>query len=150
MKKLLFVLFILSSSIAVAQQSQQFDQLDRLQTVKPKKVVVFIHTSWCRYCQGMNEVVFKNASIARLLTGQYYFIRLDAEERGTLKFNHHDYNFMANKGYNELAIALGTIKGKLSFPTICILNEKNEILYQQGQFINAEDFLRLLQHFKEL
>ncbi len=148
MKTFLVLLLACCASVVKAQQTNiRFNQLDSLQRIKPKKVFVFIHTNWCSYCKAMDEVVFKDKAVAKLLTEAYYFVRLDAEEKLPITYQHQKFEYKANKGFHELAIALGNQNGKLAFPTSCILNNQNEILFQHSAMMNAKELLQVLGYF---
>ena len=125
----------------------QPEQLDSLQKVLPKKVMVFIHTDWCRYCQQMQQTTFKNTAVIAAINEGYYFIDFDAETKRNIKFHNQVYKYLPtgnNVGMHELAEHLGTIDGKVSYPTICLLNEQFEVIGQYNQFITAGDLLKIL------
>ncbi|NJS16529.1 MAG: DUF255 domain-containing protein, partial [Nostocaceae cyanobacterium CSU_2_110] len=95
----------------------QFEQLDSLQNVEKRTVVVFIHTDWCKYCQAMKNTTFKNDSIINTLNNQFYFIDLNAEEERNINFNHYSFKYKptgANTGINELAEQLATVDNKVA------------------------------------
>lgn len=95
----------------------------------------------------MDEVVFKDKAIAKLLKEEYYFVRLDAEEKSAITYANQKFEFRANKGVHDLAFALGNQNGKVAFPTSCILDHQNKILYQQHEFVKANDLIEVLKHF---
>ena len=35
-----------------------FEEIATLQQLEPRPMVIFIHTDWCRYCQGMKNTTF--------------------------------------------------------------------------------------------
>lgn len=148
MRTLLILIWVCCASIVKAQQTSiRFNQLDSLQRIKPKKVFVFIHTNWCNYCKTMDEVTFKDKAVAKLLSEAYYFVKLDAEEKLPISYQHQRFEYKANKGFHELAIALGNNNGKLAFPTSCILNNQNEILFQHHEMMNAKELLKVLDYY---
>ena len=133
----------LQAQIAFAQlKTYQFEQIDSLQKVEERNIVVFIHTDWCKYCQAMKNTSFKNDSIVKLLNTKFYFIDLNAEEQRNINFQKQTFKYKPtgrNTGIHELAEELATIDGKISFPTICVLNPDNEIVLQYDQFLNSKD-----------
>ena len=125
----------------------QPEQLDSLQKVQPKKVMVFIHTNWCRYCQQMQQTTFKNKAIIAAINEGYYFLDLDAESKRNIKFHNQVFKYKPtgnNVGTHQLAEHLGTVDGKVSYPTISLLNDQFEIIWQYNQFISAGDLLKIL------
>ncbi len=126
----------------------QFEQIDSLQKVETRNVLVFIHTDWCKYCQTMKTKTFKNRDVIKLINEKFYFIEFDAEEKRKIVFNNQDFVFKPygkSSGIHELAIELGTINKKISYPNLCILNEKNEIVFQYNNFLNAKDLIGILE-----
>lgn len=132
-------------------KTQQFEQIDSLQKIEKRTIVVFIHTDWCKYCQAMQHTTFKNDSIIQILNNNFYFIELNAEEKRDITFNQHTFKFLptgANTGTHELATQLGTVNNKTSYPTLCFLNANNEIVFQYDQYINAQDLQDILTRLK--
>lgn len=146
MKYRLFFLFFVTTPIK-AQQYYNFNQLDSLQKVKEKKVLVFVHTDWCSYCKGMEEVVFKDRAIVSILAETYYLIKLNAEEKQPIIYQNRKFIFKPNLGFHELAILLAA-NPKLSFPALYILNNQNQIVYQCQEFVNSKDLGKVLHYFK--
>ena len=129
-----------------------FEQIDSLQKIEKRPVIVFIHAHWCNYCKVMQNKTFKNTTLINLINTNFYFVSFDAEEKRKINFNHSEFNFKpngSNSGINELAIALGTINNQINYPVLCILNDKNEIILQHTGFLNAKDLIFILRKLKE-
>lgn len=125
----------------------QFEEIENLQKKDKRNIVVFIHTDWCLYCKAMQNTTFKNEKLMDILMNQFYFIELNAEEKRNILFAGKTFFYQpngANTGVHQLAEALGTIGGKLSYPTTVILNTENEILYQLKGFMNAKNMVERL------
>jgi thioredoxin-related protein len=131
--------------------SYQFEQIDSLQKIEKRNIVVFIHTDWCKYCQTMKNTTFKNDFIIKMLNDKFYFIEFDAEDQQNITFINQTFKYKPtgiNTGANELAYQLGMVNNKLSFPTLCVLNSDNEIIFQYPEYINANDLKAVLTRFK--
>lgn len=127
--------------------THQFEQIDSLQKIQKRNIIVFIHTDWCKYCQAMQNTTFKNENIIHQLNEKFYFIDFNAEEEKSIRFNGHTFKYKPtgpNTGIHELAEQLATIDGKVSYPTICILNSNYEIVFQYNHFLSSKDLLRIL------
>ena len=147
----LLVLFSGSVLLPVKSHAQlknyQFEQIDSLQNIQKRKIIVFIHTDWCKFCSAMKNTTFKNKEVITLLNNQYYFIDLNAEEKKTIYFQGKNYEFKPTgnqTGINDLVKALATINGAISYPTLCVLNDKNEIVFQHNSFLNSDALLQIL------
>jgi thioredoxin-related protein len=126
----------------------QFEQIESLQRAENRNVIVFIHTDWCKYCKVMHNKTFKNEEVIKLINDKFYFIDFDAEEKREIVFNQATFKYKPNgssSGVHDLALQLGTINNQISYPTLCILNKKNEIIFQYNSFLNAKDLRQLLE-----
>ncbi len=133
-------------------KSRKFEAIDSLQQIQKRNIIVFIHTDWCQFCQRMKSTTFKNQEIIQKLNSDFYFIDLNAEEKRDILFNNQVFKYQPsgnNVGINELAIQLGTINNQIVYPVLCVLNDKNEIILQYSNYLNATDFKLLLEKLKE-
>ena len=150
MKKLfILVLFFGITSNGFCQlKSRTFEAIDSLQQIQKRKIVVFIHTDWCQFCQRMKNTTFKNQEIIDKLNSDFYFIDFNAEEKKEVTFNNQLFKYQPtgnNVGVHELALQLGTINGQIVYPVLCVLNEKNEIILQYNNYLNSTSFKLLLE-----
>lgn len=128
-----------------------FEEAEKLCKENPKPYVVFIQTSWCKYCKMMENSTFKNAEVINLLNTDFYFISLDAESKTTIHFNNHTFRFKPNgqnTGIHELATALATINSQVVYPTVTILDPDFSIVFQKHSFLNAKGLLVVLKNLK--
>lgn len=146
---LLLLLLLSSPACSYGQKAAAFtfQQLDSLQQKEPKPVLVFIHTSWCRYCEAMELATFQNGEVQELLEKNFYLVELNAEEKQDIQLQGHTFRYRptgAGAGQHELALELGMIEGKVSFPTLCFLNADYEIIYQHPGFLTAKQLIEIL------
>lgn len=133
-------------------KSRKFEAIDGLQQIQKRRIIVFIHTDWCQFCQRMKSTTFKNQEIIQKLNSDFYFIDLNAEEKRDISFNNQVFKYQPsgnNVGINELAVQLGTINNQIVYPVLCVLNDKNEIILQYSNYLNATDFKLILEKLKE-
>jgi thioredoxin-related protein len=155
-KKIILILLwtcILTQAQTVFAQLKmvQFEEIETLQKIEKRNIVVFIHTDWCKYCKTMQNTTFKNKELITLLNDKFYFVEFNAEVKRKIAFNGTVYNYNPNgssSGVHELALELGTIDKQISYPTICILNDQNEIIFQHNSFMNAKEFKILLERLE--
>ena len=132
-------------------KTYSFEEAEKLSKEKPKPFVVFIHTSWCKYCKMMENSTFKSPEIISLLNDNFYFISFDAESKEDIHFNNHLFKFKPNgqnTGVHELATALATIDSEVVYPTITILQYDYSILFQKHSFLNTKELLIVLEKTK--
>ena len=124
-------------------KTHTFEEAEKLSLENPKPFVVFIHTSWCKYCKMMQNSTFKNEEVIQQLNENFYFISFDAEAKNDITFNNHIFKFKPkgnNSGIHELAESLSN----QTYPTITILNPDYAILVQIESFVNAKQLLNYL------
>jgi thioredoxin-related protein len=153
MQKLLLVILSagivsLFSQSALAQAGPfRFGQLDSLQQAERRPVVVFISTDWCRYCSRMKLSTLRDERVVKQLNESFYFVSLNAEEKNDIRFLGHTFKYRPTgneTGVHELAEQLGSVNGKLSYPTLCVLNADMEIVYQHGGYLSTKELSRIL------
>jgi thioredoxin-related protein len=154
MKKLAIMIFFfgITSTGFCQLQSRSFEAIDSLQQIQKKKIIVFIHTDWCQYCQKMKATTFKNQEIIQSLNSDFYFIDFIAEEKSDIKFNNQLFKYQPtgnNVGVHTLALQLGTMNNQIVYPVLCVLNDKNEIILQYNNSLSPKDFKLLLEKLKE-
>ncbi|MBF4464915.1 thioredoxin family protein [Flavobacterium sp. LC2016-12] len=154
MKKLAILIFFfgITSNGFCQLQSRSFEAIDSLQLIQKKKIIVFIHTDWCQYCQKMKSTTFKKQEIIQSLNSDFYFIDFNAEEKKDISFNNQTFKYQPtgnNVGVHELALQLGTMNNQIVYPVLCVLNEKNEIILQYNNYLSPKDFKLLLEKLKE-
>ncbi|WP_395046635.1 thioredoxin family protein [Flavobacterium sp.] len=146
------VIFILAIPKGFSQlQLSKFEEIDSLQKVEKRKVIVFIHTNWCKYCTVMQSKTFKNEIVQNEINERFYFISFDAEEKQKIVFNKNTFVYKPNgdnSGIHELAIELGTINNQINYPVLCVLNDKNEIVFQHNSYLNAKQLIKILKSIK--
>ena len=92
MKKLL-ILTVFLGNLAIFSQSEKselrvftFNEVEILHQQKPKPILVFLYTDWCKICFGMKNNTFKNDKVVRLLNDKFYFVKLNAEQKEDVIF----------------------------------------------------------------
>ena len=123
-------------------QTYTFEAADSLMQIRKRPFVVFLHTDWCKYCENMKQTTFRDEDVIHLLNEQFYFISFDGENTQPVRFRDHLFVFNATakgSGNHELASELGTIEGKLTYPTLVILNTDYEITFQHSGYLTPRE-----------
>ncbi|KAF2509080.1 thioredoxin family protein [Flavobacterium foetidum] len=154
MKKLFVLIFFIGISATGFGQlkSYSFEEVDGLQQTQKRKIIVFIHTDWCQFCQRMKATTFKNQEIIQKLNSDFYFIDLNAEEKRDIQFQNQVFKHLPsgnNVGVHQLALELGTQNSQIVYPVLCVLNEKYEIIFQYSNYLSPKDFKIVLEKLKE-
>jgi thioredoxin-related protein len=154
MKKLFLIFFFfgITSTGFCQLKSSTFEEVDSLRQIQKRKIIVFIHTDWCQFCQRMKSTTFNNKEIIEKLNSNFYFIDFNAEEKRDITFNNQVFKYKPsgnNVGVNELALQLGTINNQIVYPVLCVLNENNEIIAQYNNYLSPKDFNTFLRKVEE-
>ena len=137
------VILIMVADLQAQNRIVKFEEINVLQQNDPKPIVVLIMTSWCKYCHAMKNTMTKDRSVAALLNEKFYTVFLDAEDKSEITFAGRKFKHRA--GLHDLARELATIKGQVSYPTIAVLNLKNEIIYQHDGFLSPRAMFSILE-----
>ena len=160
MKKRKVILFLsITLGIMLMVQSSfaqlhtfSFEKTDSLLQIEKRPMVVFIHTSWCKYCEMMRHTTFKAPEVIDLLNKEFYYITLDGEGKEDIEVRGHTFSYQptgANTGTHELAWELGNINGQLTYPTITFLDNEYGIIFQHSGFLSAKQLKAILRKSKQ-
>lgn len=116
---------------------------------QPRKVLVDVYTDWCGWCKTMDRTTFTNPTVAAYVNQRFYAVKLNAEQRGTIRLGDQKFGYIPHgrKGYNELAA--GFLGGKMSFPTTVFLDERMALIQPIPGFHKPADFHRILTYIGE-
>jgi thioredoxin-related protein len=120
---------------------------EELEIAEPRPVLVMIMTNWCKYCHAMKNNIVKNKEVSDLINNTYHLLFLDAEERSDIVFKGKVFKYRpsgSNTGIHELALDLGMIRVQISYPTLTILDEKKNIIFQKNAYLKPKELLYLL------
>ena len=119
--------------------------------VRPRPVLVFVRTTWCRYCKLQELSTFRNADVARRLGDGYYAVSLDAESHAPVQLGGKTYGFQASgpgTGVHALALALARDEqGRLNYPTTVLLDQQLRVRGRWAGLIKPAELLAALDHF---
>jgi thioredoxin-related protein len=93
---------------------------------EPRKIFIDVYTDWCGWCKVMDNKTFTDTAIIRILNNKYYPVKLNAETKESITFKNYKFDYKAEYKANELAVAL--LNGQLSYPSLVLLTEDNNVL----------------------
>lgn len=121
----------------------EFEALPDSMRRQARPVLIFIHTSWCRYCALQDHNTFNDEQTAELINKKFYALRLDAESAEDIYFLNRIYRSRQH-GYHELAEFLSRSGGQLIFPTTILLDESFRLSSRLTGFQTPEELRRKL------
>ena len=150
--KLIYLILVLIFGL-VSQASAQtlrwtsFDHLTDSLRVRPKPIVIFIYTDWCKYCELMKQNTFANRQVIKALNEGFYLLALQAEDQESITFLNRTYTFdySGNEtGTHQLATFLGKKNGILSYPTTVFISPTLQRLGTHPNFLSDKELLAIL------
>lgn len=143
------LLFILSSALTAQNKVRwlTFEEALRRTETKPRKILVDVYTDWCVICKKMESTTLSEDKIAKYINEHYYPVRFNAEQKESINFNGQIFDYVKSypKGYHELAFDL--LGGKLSFPSMVIIDENLRIAQALEGFLNCSEMEMVLNYF---
>lgn len=110
----------------------------------PKKIFVHLEESSCVSCRVMDSTSYRHPVIADFLNNNFYPVRFNVESRDTIDIlNQKLVNFGK---YHQLAEA--ALQNKMEFPAVLFFNERNELIMNVPQYMNAKFLEAVLHYFK--
>ncbi|MGB2129152.1 MAG: thioredoxin family protein [Flavicella sp.] len=151
MKKIVLLLLLCSTQLTIAQEipmlhRYSFEEIEGLFLKKPKPIVVFIHTDWCKFCHAMQKNTFSDSEVTSLLNEEFYFISLDGETKEPISFMGTEFTYQpyGSSGTHQIVKELATVDGSISYPTTVFLNKSLNILFQIKGYEGKKEFYKIL------
>ena len=141
----LFVLsFTHNKSNAQEVKWYTFTEAIELNKKQPRNIFIDVYTDWCHWCKVMDSKTFTNPTIAKILNEKFYAVKLNAERKDTVVFQGNAFvsTGQGKRPPHQLAAAL--LQGKMSYPSIVFLNDKNQLITAMGGYQKPEDLEPLL------
>ena len=147
------ICLLLSVAFCINSYSQQhvkvnwlsFEKLADTLQIHPKKIMLNLHTTWCKYCKMMDKQTFTDTGVINLLNKKVYAVKMDAETNKTITFlGKTFYGNQSSSVLHPLA-ALLCGDGDKGFPQTIIINEDGEIIFQYAGLLTLENLKLVLQ-----
>ncbi len=111
-----------------------------------KAIFVDVYTDWCGWCKRMDATTFRDKKVQEILGQEFYPVKFDGEAKREIELGGITYKYVPSgrRGYHELAAAL--LQGKLSYPTVVLLDAQFNMIQPIPGYRTAKDLLPIL-HF---
>lgn len=146
--KIYILLLVLSIPIIGSAQShsRSIDKIDSLLAAEQRPGILFFTADWCKYCKAMESEVFSSDSISSILENEFYFFHVKDDLKNKIRFNGELYQFIPTgieTGYHEFTQEFATIENNISYPTLTILWNEDELV-RLSSYLTKEQLLILL------
>jgi thioredoxin-related protein len=152
MKKIISLFFIAGFSLISFGQPVRWYTLEEAMTMtqkEPRKIIIDVYTTWCRWCKVMDTATFQNPVVAGYLNKKFYPVKFDAEQKNDVTFQGKTYKYIpaGGRGYHELAAAL--LNGNMGYPSVVFLDEKGQMIQPLQGYIKARQFDQIIKFLGE-
>lgn len=124
-------------------------EIEKLQKKNPKKILVNIFASFCNSCKVQTATTLRDTSIAKYINKHFYIINFDAESNDTILFRGEKCFKDGLNGYPLNTFALKATNNRLQFPSIAVLDEKQNTLDALNSFLTPKTLLPILKYYAE-
>jgi thioredoxin-related protein len=129
--------------------SYSIKEIEKLQKKKTKKILVNIYAGFCNSCKVQNATTLKDTSISNYINKHFYLINFDAESNDTIMFRGEKcYKNLLN-GYPLNTFALRATNNRLQFPSIAVLDDKQNTLDALNAYLTPKTLLPILKYYAE-
>lgn len=133
MKKILFLLFVFTGTMATQAQEIKWMTIDEAlaaQKKNPKPIFMDVYTDWCGPCKMLDKNTFGNADVANYINKNYYAVKFNGEGNTEVNYKGVKYTnpkFDPNrKGRNSIHEFTLFLKVE-GYPSMYILDKKGDI-----------------------
>lgn len=114
---------------------------------EPRKVLIDVYTDWCGWCKVMDRETFKDKAVTDYINKKYYAVKLDAEQKGTIKLGDKQFKYLeqGGRGINEIALAL--TNNQPSYPTTVFLDAQFNMIQPLPGYLKAKEFHQIITFF---
>ena len=93
-----------------------------------KKTIVYLNSDWCNACKVMKRTSFIDSTVYPYLMKKYNLVDFNPENMDSLYYKSQLYTNPKNESTPLHQLAFLLSKGSINFPSVCILDENQNIL----------------------
>jgi thioredoxin-related protein len=113
-----------------------------------RKIMVKVYANWCGWCKEMDKATFPEKNVAKILNESFIPVQFNSEQLTDITWGNTTYKVVRPKNsgrYHQLAATW--LNGKMSYPTIVILDEKGQVIQAISGYQRAKDFEKMIAYF---
>ncbi len=133
---------------AATEESINWMTIDEVQVAmkkQPKKVYIDLYTNWCGWCKVMDKKTFSNKEVIAYMNKHFYAVKLNAEQKESIRFLGKVYEFAPQYRANMLAVELAN--GQLSYPTSIFIEENFQNPQPVPGYLDVGQMEMILKYF---
>ena len=134
-----------SSDTAAKINWMTLDEVQVAMRKQPKKVYVDLYTHWCGWCKVMDKKTFSNRHVIDYMNEHFYAVKLDAEQKDSIRFLGKMYGFVPEQRANQFAVEL--VRGQMSYPTSIFMEENFQNPQPVPGYLDVSQIEMILRYF---
>ncbi len=154
--KFLFT-FLLMATISLSSFAQEkvewvkMSEALELAEKQQKKIFIDMYTDWCSWCKKMDAATFQKPDIAKYINEHFIPVKFNAEQRSEIEYQGQVFKYAnyGRRGYHQLAAELSKSLGRLSYPTIIFLDEKQNVIQPIPGYQDPKSFEVIMHYMGE-
>lgn len=153
MQKIIACILLIFSALGVNAQTEKdmrwisLPEAEQASKTYAKPLLIDLYTDWCGWCKVMDKKTYSNKYVKQYLAEKFYTVKLDAEQKESLKWSGQQYDFNPQYKTNDIAIFL--TGGQLSYPTTIIIPAPGEQPQVIPGYMSPTDFEMVLKYYGE-
>jgi thioredoxin-related protein len=145
----LFVMPYLAFTQEVTVKWYSIEEAIEMNRKDQRKIFIDVYTDWCGWCKKMDAATFSDPTIAKILNTEYYAVKFNAESRDTIYFQGRKFFNEGIGGRNPHQLAIALLQGRMSYPSVAFLDEKNYYLIALPGYKSPEGIEPFLMFFAD-
>ena len=154
MKKLLFALFLIITTVSSQAQEIKWMTLDEalaLQKKNPKPIFMDVYTDWCGPCKMLDKNTFQTKEVSEFINATYYAVKFNGEGNSEVNYKGKKYTNpgydSTRKGRNSMHEFTGFLNVE-GYPSMYILDKNGDIAKVVVGYYQPEQLLAELKTVK--
>ncbi|MCU0847157.1 MAG: thioredoxin family protein [Spirochaetes bacterium] len=112
----------------------------KLARSQKKHVIIDFYAVWCRYCNEMDEKIFKSPEVAEFLLKNYICVRIDADNPSQ-KITFRNYNLSVRE-FTAMA-------GVTGLPTVVFMDKDQNLITRIPGYMSKDVFFPVLRYIND-
>lgn len=116
---------------------------------RQQKTMIYLYTNWCAWCKRMEDEVYQNAEVSRLINRHFAAVKFNGESREPQTYRGETYNYVKDGRVSYHQLAAKWLNGRLSFPSVVFLDENGVVIQAISGPRTVEQMEQVLIYFGE-
>ena len=118
-----FLLILPIQAVAISSEInwQTYEKGISMAKKQEKKIFLYFHADWCKYCEKMGTTTFKNSQVIDLLNKEFISIQIDSEKQDKIAYKYGVRGLPASWFLEKDATRINTLPGYVDGPVFALI-----------------------------